>query len=148
MLDHSVVGVNSWGGAIAARGGAHRLSPQRLGHRLRDPSGQIKAAWLVKEALRDLLAARDRHTISHRLCAFYDAVLAADLPETTRLVTTNRHRKALRSYKPLMALLLGDLWHSGWAGSGDLWQAAGNHPINREVPGNVLEGTEEQITNP
>lgn len=53
-----------------------------------DPSGQIKAAWLVKEALRNLLEATDRHTISNRLYAFYDAVIAADLPEATRLATT------------------------------------------------------------
>ena len=53
-----------------------------------DPRGQIKAAWLVKEALRHLLKATDRHTISHRLYTFYDTVIAADLPEATRLATT------------------------------------------------------------
>lgn len=53
-----------------------------------DPSGNIKAAWTVKEALRRLLAATDRHTISERLHAFHETVIAADMDETTRLATT------------------------------------------------------------
>ncbi len=53
-----------------------------------DPTDEIGAAWGVKELLRQLLAARDRHTISHRLHHFGQAVLAADMPETTRLAET------------------------------------------------------------
>lgn len=53
-----------------------------------DPSGHIKAAWQIKEALRHLLKASDRHTISNRLHAFHELVLAADMDETTRLATT------------------------------------------------------------
>ncbi len=53
-----------------------------------DPSGQIKAAWTVKEALRHLLQATDRHTISNRLHAFHETVIAGDMDESTRLATT------------------------------------------------------------
>ena len=42
----------------------------------------------VKERLRQLLAARDRHTIGHRLHRFHEAVVLADLAETTRLAET------------------------------------------------------------
>ncbi len=35
-----------------------------------------------------LLAARDRHTVAHRLHRFHETVLAADLPEATRLART------------------------------------------------------------
>jgi len=35
-----------------------------------------------------LLAARDRHTIAHRLHRFHETVLDADLPEATRLAQT------------------------------------------------------------
>jgi transposase len=53
-----------------------------------DPTGEIGAAWAVKERLRMLLAATDRHTISERLHRFHETVLAADLPEATRLAAT------------------------------------------------------------
>lgn len=53
-----------------------------------DPSGHIKAAWQIKEALRHLLKANDRHTISNRLHTFHELVSAADMDETTRLATT------------------------------------------------------------
>jgi len=79
-----------------------------------DPTGQIAAAWAVKEALRQLLDAmpatrgplvtdrrRDARQITGadlarlrpyelrpRLQRFYEAAAAADLPEATRLATT------------------------------------------------------------
>jgi len=53
-----------------------------------DPTGELGAAWGVKERLRMLLAARDRHTIAHRLHRFHETVLAAELPEATRLAAT------------------------------------------------------------
>ena len=53
-----------------------------------DPTGEIGAAWGVKERLRMLLAATDRHTIATRLHRFHETVLAADLPEATRLAET------------------------------------------------------------
>jgi len=42
----------------------------------------------VKEALRRLLTARDRHTISEHLHAFHVTVINADMDETTRLGAT------------------------------------------------------------
>jgi transposase len=53
-----------------------------------DPSNEIGAAWGVKELLRRLLAPRTRHDAAQRLYRFYDACLAADMPETTRLAET------------------------------------------------------------
>jgi transposase len=53
-----------------------------------DPTNEIGAAWGVKELLRQLLAAPTAHDARHRLARFYDAVLTADVPETTRLATT------------------------------------------------------------
>jgi transposase len=53
-----------------------------------DPSNEIGAAWGVKELLRGLLAARTRHDAAGRLYRFYDACLAADMAETTRLAET------------------------------------------------------------
>jgi transposase len=53
-----------------------------------DPTNEIGAAWGVKELLRQLLAATDQSTISARLHGFHEAVLRADLPETTRLAVT------------------------------------------------------------
>jgi transposase len=70
-----------------------RLSSRALG-RLHttfgadDPTGELGAAWAVKEGLRMLLAADDRHTIADRLHRFHETVLTADLPETTRLAET------------------------------------------------------------
>ncbi len=63
---------------------------RRLRHVLAadDPSNEIGAAWGVKELLRALLAARTRHDAAHRLFRFYDACLAADMAETTRLAET------------------------------------------------------------
>ena len=42
----------------------------------------------MKELLRQLLASPTPHDARHRLVRFYDAVLAADMPETTRLAET------------------------------------------------------------
>ncbi len=81
---------------------AHRLLLARAGDRLPpralsrladvlrrdDPTHEIGAAWGVKERLRQLLAATDRSTISHRLHRFHEAVLLAELPEATRLAQT------------------------------------------------------------
>jgi transposase len=53
-----------------------------------DPTGEVGAAWGVKERLRMLLAATDRTTIADRLHRFHETVLAADLPEATRLAET------------------------------------------------------------
>ena len=74
------------------------LSPKAL-RRLRtvlstdDPSGQLSAAWAVKELLRQLLQAHgptrySRHETAHRRTRFLSACVVADMPETTRLATT------------------------------------------------------------
>ncbi len=58
-----------------------------------DPSGQLSAAWAVKELLRQLLQAHgptrySRHETAHRRTRFLSACAVADMPETTRLATT------------------------------------------------------------
>lgn len=53
-----------------------------------DPTNEIGAAWGVKERLRQLLAAPTAHDARQRLFRFYDAVLVAEMPETTRLAET------------------------------------------------------------
>ena len=53
-----------------------------------DPTKEITAAWRVKELLRQLLASPTPHDARQRLFRFYDAVLVADMPETTRLADT------------------------------------------------------------
>ena len=53
-----------------------------------DPTNEIGAAWGIKERLRMLLACTDSHQARRALFAFYDAVLLADMPETTRLAET------------------------------------------------------------
>src|SRR5512135_1392667 len=70
-----------------------RLGPRglaRLRHVLAvdDPTNEIGAAWGVKERLRQLLAAPTAHDARQRLFRFYDAVLVAEMPETTRLAET------------------------------------------------------------
>jgi len=55
-----------------------------------DPCNEIGAAWGVKELLRALLAARTRHDAAQRLYRFYDACLAAEMAETTRLAKDHR----------------------------------------------------------
>lgn len=56
--------------------------------RVDDPTGEIGAAWAVKERLRILPNEHDPDRIRHRLWQFYDAAARADIPETTRLATT------------------------------------------------------------
>src|SRR5512135_2576714 len=53
-----------------------------------DPTQELGAAWGIKELLRQLLAAPSAHDARHRLSRFYEAVLAADMPEPTRLAET------------------------------------------------------------
>ena len=58
-----------------------------------DPTGEINAAWGVKELLRQLLAGNgptrySRHATAHRRTRFLTACLDADTPETTRLAAT------------------------------------------------------------
>jgi transposase len=53
-----------------------------------DPTGEMGAAWAVKERLRMLLAQTDSQAIPEALWRFYDAAAAADMPETTRLIST------------------------------------------------------------
>jgi transposase len=72
---------------------AEHLSPRqwrRLGAMLDncDPTGEIGAAWGVKERLRMLLAEAERSKIRWRLADFYDAAIDAQLPEATRLAET------------------------------------------------------------
>ena len=72
---------------------AEHLSPRqwkRLGAMLDncDPTGEIGAAWGVKERLRMLLAEYEPSKIRWRLADFYDAAIDARLPEATRLAET------------------------------------------------------------
>ena len=53
-----------------------------------DPTGEIGAAWGVKERLRMLLAESEPSKIRWRLADFYDAAIDAQLPEATRLART------------------------------------------------------------
>jgi transposase len=53
-----------------------------------DPTGEIGAAWAVKERLRMLLTEHEPSRIRRRLAAFYEAAVDADLPEATRLAGT------------------------------------------------------------
>jgi transposase len=57
-----------------------------------EPTGQLLAAWIAKELLRDLLALAHtnptRHQIGNRLFTFYDWCARADVPEVTILAET------------------------------------------------------------
>jgi transposase len=73
--------------------GAEHLSAKqwrRFTHMLdsADPTGEIGAAWAVKERLRMLLAEHEPSRIRWRLADFYEAALDAQLPEATRLAGT------------------------------------------------------------
>src|SRR5512135_948349 len=88
--------------------GGDRLSTRaraRLADTLRsdDPSEEIAAAWAVKELLRQLLAARDRHTIAHRLHHFYEAVSLVECPRPPDSPTpsTPGGRRSSASWKPV-----------------------------------------------
>jgi transposase len=73
--------------------GADHLSAKqwrRLGAMLdaNDPTGEIGAAWGVKERLRMLLKESEPSKIRWRLADFYDAAIDAAMPETIRLAKT------------------------------------------------------------
>ena len=58
-----------------------------------DPTGEVGAAWAVKELLRQLLQAHgptryNRHETAHRRTRFLAACVTADMPETTHLALT------------------------------------------------------------
>jgi transposase len=53
-----------------------------------DPSGELHAAWQVKEQLRLLLAEHQPSRIQSRLAEFYQTALDAGMPETRRLAKT------------------------------------------------------------
>lgn len=53
-----------------------------------DPTGELGAAWGVKERLRLLLAQTEPSKIRWRLADFYETVLIANMAETTRLAKT------------------------------------------------------------
>src|SRR5512135_1506339 len=74
--------------AAGDRLGRHGLARLRHVFAVDDPTEEMAAAWAVKEMLRALLAAREPADIRHRLFRFYEAVLAVDLPEATRLAET------------------------------------------------------------
>jgi transposase len=74
--------------AAGGRLGRHGLARLKKVLATDDPTDEIGAAWGVKELLRQLLAAPTPHDARHRLHRFYEAVLAADMPETTRLAET------------------------------------------------------------
>ena len=75
---------------LAAGDRLSRHGLARLRHVLAvdDPTNEIGAAWGVKERLRRLLAAPTAHDARQRLFRFFDAVLVADMAETTRLAET------------------------------------------------------------
>ena len=73
------------GGDRLSRAGLARL---RRVFATDDPTDEIGAAWGVKELLRRLFAAPTSHDARRRLHEFYEAVLIADMPETTRLAET------------------------------------------------------------
>ncbi len=53
-----------------------------------DPDGEVSAAYLAKELLREIYATIDPIHARHRLVAFYQHVADADVAELTRLATT------------------------------------------------------------
>jgi transposase len=84
---------SAWANRLLLRAG-NRLSapaldrPSSIFTPSSDLTGEISAAWGVKERFRVLLAATDRSTIADRLHRFHETVLATDLPEATRLAQT------------------------------------------------------------
>jgi transposase len=77
---------------LLLRAGDHLSA--RAAHRLEqvfaqdDPTGEIQAAWNVKEALRAVLASSDLDTAQTARQRLRDYVYAADMPETSRLLDT------------------------------------------------------------
>ena len=55
---------------------------------LGDPDGEVGAAYLAKELLRETYLAADTFDARRRLVAFYDHCAASDIPELTRLAKT------------------------------------------------------------
>lgn len=53
-----------------------------------DPDGEVGAAYLAKELLRETYFARDAFEARRRLVAFYDHCTTSDVPELTRLAKT------------------------------------------------------------
>jgi transposase len=73
--------------------GANRLSAQQRERLIAilntaDPSGDLRAAWQVKEQLRMLLAEHQPSRIRGRLADFYEAAVDPGIPETIRLAKT------------------------------------------------------------
>jgi transposase len=74
--------------AAGNRLGLHGLARLRAIFAADDPTQELAAAWGVKELLRQLLAAPSAPDARHRLTRFYEAVVTADMAETTRLAET------------------------------------------------------------
>lgn len=55
-----------------------------------DPDGEVGAAYLAKELLRETYLATDTFDARRRLVAFYDHCTTSDVPELTRLAKTIR----------------------------------------------------------
>jgi transposase len=73
--------------------GHERLSPAGLTRVLRwldagDPDGEVGAAYLAKELLRETYDAADAFDARRRLVAFYEYCAASDVPELQRLART------------------------------------------------------------
>jgi len=72
------------GERLTDRGRARMLAGLAAG----DPDGEVGAALLAKELLRDVYAAADLGAARRRLVGFYQWCADADVPELTRLATT------------------------------------------------------------
>lgn len=53
-----------------------------------DPDGEVSAAWVAKELLRDVFRAQDEAHARRRMIAFYTHCADADIPELNRLART------------------------------------------------------------
>lgn len=53
-----------------------------------DPDGEVGAAWVAKELLREVFSASDEAHARRRLIGFYDWCAEADVPEVARLART------------------------------------------------------------
>ena len=53
-----------------------------------DPDGEVSAAWVAKELLRDVYSALDEAHARRRMIAFYTYCADADIPELARLART------------------------------------------------------------
>ena len=73
--------------------GDERLSPERFEWMRAlledgDPDGEVRAAWIAKELLRDVYAAVDAAHARRLLIMFFQYAADADVPEVTRLART------------------------------------------------------------